>query len=86
MGVKQTERFRPLITACVVYYRQGQPVCFRGVQCGDDLGNIVGRGDKVEIVRTFFLQLQKNFGKAGERDLLSEVIMADLTVLTINAL
>ncbi len=74
--------FRKFPAAGVPDDRQGKPVLSGKIERCRDGGHEVHRRHKIDVVGTFCLKLQKNFGKAGDGNFLSGFAAADLPVLT----
>ena len=58
---------------------------FCRLQCGYDLGDKMGRRDEIDVVRTLFLQFQKDAGQAGQGNFPASPALRDFVVLAVYA-
>ena len=80
--IEQLQRFHLLISAGIVYNRKRKPLFSGNLQRFDNLRHIMGAGNKVDVMRTFFLQREKGFRQCIYRNVLSlGLSAADLAVL-----
>ena len=80
--IEQLQRFHLLISAGIVYNRKRKPLFSGNLQRFDNLRHIMGAGNKVDVMRTFFLQREKGFRQCICHNVLSlGLSAADLPVL-----
>ena len=83
--VQQLQSLRLFVSAAVADDGDGKPPVLRCPKGGDDLGNIMGGGDQVDVPGIFLLQLQKDLSQAVDGNVFSGAAPADGLVLAVDA-
>ena len=85
VGGQPLHRFQRFVPAGVVHHRQGAAPPPGLVQGGQNPLQPGGGGHQIQVMGSFGLQFQKNFGQPFKGNLLAESLSADLPVLAVAA-